>query len=282
MIHVSKLTKFYGEYRAIEDVSFEVAKGQVVGFLGRRTDALQQSSDGRLLPNACLRHPSFLEFMESWVDAMATAGAETIFWDEPHVGNPGAGAWACACDVCADAMESESIPTEINDDVLDFRCATALGFLDHVSRYAATQGLKSSVCLYPVGEERARLLGLPRIEDVARLPAVDDVSVDPYPVFVVFQGRGYGDFDAERLVGRWADRLVALSQESGVSVHLWIQGFALPKGYEHLVEECARVARAHGVDDLAFWSYRAAENTSTIAPDDPAAVWAAAKKAFSR
>src|SRR5881227_671618 len=34
MIHVSKLTKFYGEYRAIEDVSFEVAKGQVVGFLG--------------------------------------------------------------------------------------------------------------------------------------------------------------------------------------------------------------------------------------------------------
>ena len=34
MIHVSKLTKFYGEYKAIEDVSFEVAKGQVVGFLG--------------------------------------------------------------------------------------------------------------------------------------------------------------------------------------------------------------------------------------------------------
>ena len=34
MIHVSKLTKFYGDYKAIEDVSFDVARGQVVGFLG--------------------------------------------------------------------------------------------------------------------------------------------------------------------------------------------------------------------------------------------------------
>jgi ABC-2 type transport system ATP-binding protein len=34
VIHVSKLTKFYGDYMAIEDVSFEVARGQVVGFLG--------------------------------------------------------------------------------------------------------------------------------------------------------------------------------------------------------------------------------------------------------
>ena len=34
MIHVSKLTKFYGDYKAIDDVSFDVARGQVVGFLG--------------------------------------------------------------------------------------------------------------------------------------------------------------------------------------------------------------------------------------------------------
>ena len=34
MIHVSKLTKYYGDYAAIRDVSFDVPKGQVVGFLG--------------------------------------------------------------------------------------------------------------------------------------------------------------------------------------------------------------------------------------------------------
>jgi len=34
MIHVSHLTKFYGDYAAVRDVSFDVAAGQVVGFLG--------------------------------------------------------------------------------------------------------------------------------------------------------------------------------------------------------------------------------------------------------
>jgi ABC-2 type transport system ATP-binding protein len=34
MIHVSNLTKYYGDYAAIRDVSFDVPQGQVVGFLG--------------------------------------------------------------------------------------------------------------------------------------------------------------------------------------------------------------------------------------------------------
>src|SRR5580704_6096760 len=34
MIHVSKLTKYYGDYPAVQDVSFDVAAGQIVGFLG--------------------------------------------------------------------------------------------------------------------------------------------------------------------------------------------------------------------------------------------------------
>lgn len=34
MIHVSNLTKYYGDYPAIQDVSFDVPRGQVVGFLG--------------------------------------------------------------------------------------------------------------------------------------------------------------------------------------------------------------------------------------------------------
>jgi ABC-2 type transport system ATP-binding protein len=34
VIHVSNLTKYYGDYAAIRDVSFDVPRGQVVGFLG--------------------------------------------------------------------------------------------------------------------------------------------------------------------------------------------------------------------------------------------------------
>ncbi len=34
MIHVQNLTKYYGDYPAVRDVSFTVPKGQIVGFLG--------------------------------------------------------------------------------------------------------------------------------------------------------------------------------------------------------------------------------------------------------
>jgi ABC-2 type transport system ATP-binding protein len=34
MIHVSNLTKYYGDYAAVRDVSFDVPRGKVVGFLG--------------------------------------------------------------------------------------------------------------------------------------------------------------------------------------------------------------------------------------------------------
>jgi ABC-2 type transport system ATP-binding protein len=34
VIHVSHLTKYYGDYAAVWDVSFDVPRGQVVGFLG--------------------------------------------------------------------------------------------------------------------------------------------------------------------------------------------------------------------------------------------------------
>jgi ABC-2 type transport system ATP-binding protein len=34
MIHVRNLTKYYGDYPAIQDVSFDVPAGRIVGFLG--------------------------------------------------------------------------------------------------------------------------------------------------------------------------------------------------------------------------------------------------------
>lgn len=247
------------------------------GFLGRSPQAMQRASDGRVLPHACLRHPDFVSFLEDWVRAVADAGAEVIFWDEPHLGRAGEDAWACACDLCREAMGGE-IPPAATESVLDFRVRTALEFLDRLSRFAGSLDLGNSVCLYPLGGERARRLGLPRLQDVARLESVDDIAVDPYPVFIA--DRPIEEFDAERFVGGWAKKLHDLAAETGVTAHLWIQGFLLPEGHEDLVEACAGAARRNGVSDLAFWGFRAASSTSLIRPARPEVVWEAARRAF--
>lgn len=247
------------------------------GFLGRNPDALQRSSDGKVLSAACLRNPAFGRFVKDWIDGVASAGAQTVFWDEPHVATTAGDVWACACGVCAEAFGGP-LPAGITDEVLDFRVRTALGFIDEVSLYARSKGLRNSVCLYPLDPEPALRMGLPRLLDVARLEAVDDVGVDPYPVFRM--ERPLSEFDPEDFVGGWARRLAEISRSAGVSVHLWIQGFLLPEGFEHLVEECAEAARRKGVPDLAFWGFRGAEVTSLIRPTHPDKVWAAARRAF--
>ena len=48
MISVKHLTKCYGEFTAVDDLSFEIDEGHVYGFLG---------PNGAGLPAVCQRHP---------------------------------------------------------------------------------------------------------------------------------------------------------------------------------------------------------------------------------
>ena len=43
MIKVDGLTKDYGDFRAVNDISFEVRSGEVLGFLRRSVDELDQT-----------------------------------------------------------------------------------------------------------------------------------------------------------------------------------------------------------------------------------------------
>ena len=35
MINVQKINKYFGDFRALNDISFEIGKGEIVGFLGQ-------------------------------------------------------------------------------------------------------------------------------------------------------------------------------------------------------------------------------------------------------
>jgi ABC-2 type transport system ATP-binding protein len=68
MIEVRHLTKYYGEYPAVRDVSFAVEKGQVVGFLG--PNGAGKSTTMRILAG-------FLTASSG----TATVGGRDVFWD---------------------------------------------------------------------------------------------------------------------------------------------------------------------------------------------------------
>jgi ABC-2 type transport system ATP-binding protein len=72
MIHVSKLTKFYGDYPAIQDISFDVPAGQIVGFLG--PNGAGKSTTMRILAG----------FLTATSGKASIAGLD-VFWDTVEV-----------------------------------------------------------------------------------------------------------------------------------------------------------------------------------------------------
>src|SRR4051794_15513174 len=72
MIHVSKLTKYYGDYPAVQDVSFDVPAGQIVGFLG--PNGAGKSTTMRILTG----------FLTATSGQASIAGFD-VFWDSIEV-----------------------------------------------------------------------------------------------------------------------------------------------------------------------------------------------------
>src|SRR5262249_41580689 len=72
VIHVSNLTKYYGDYAAVRDVSFDVPAGQIVGFLG-------PTGAGK---------PTTMRILAGYLTATsgtATINGLDVFWDPVEV-----------------------------------------------------------------------------------------------------------------------------------------------------------------------------------------------------
>ncbi len=72
MIHVSNLTKFYGDYPAVQDVTFDVPAGQIVGFLG--PNGAGKSTTMRILAGYLTA-----------TSGKATIAGLDVFWDSVEV-----------------------------------------------------------------------------------------------------------------------------------------------------------------------------------------------------
>lgn len=250
-----------------------------------RNDIRQVLSDGRSAAAACPNNPATMKLMKQWIDAMASCGAETIFWDEPHFYLPG---WygrkeprtlhGCYCATCRGLFKdaglgdlksaSKEARKKFQDDCL-------LRFLRTVIRHCSRLGLKSSVCVLPHKDARDRGFWA----RVAAIPGIVSLGTDPYwssagPAATKKHLNGFFSESARALV--------ELARGQEWEPHLWIQNFRIRRGRESDIEDAVRIAAEQGIRDIAAWSYYGGFFMSSLAADDPAAVWRALGRSFAR
>jgi N-acetylmuramic acid 6-phosphate etherase len=244
-------------------------------FVTMRPEACQVLDDGRRVAAGCLNNPTYRSYCKEWADAALEAGADLVFWDEPHwvvpahVGVDDPSRWSCHCDVCRERFGGE-LPKQLNDEALAFREASLIDFLGEVVAHVRSLGGRNTICLLPAVEGAH---GIRDWDAVASLPGLDVFGTDPY--WQVFEEPA-GEF-----VGRFAELAGEAAARAGVVPELWVPAFRLTREDIPDLEAAVEAARAAGIGRLWVWGYEACGHMSSLATADSSAVWEAAVRALT-
>lgn len=247
-------------------------------FVGRHPEARQELSNGRRVTAACFNNPTFREFMREWTRDAVALGVDVLFWDEPHWFIPEwhedthgkqfeDDAWGCRCEHCRERFEAEyghEMPREETDEVQQFKADQLLAFLEEMMALTREEGAENAVCLLPAEDADH---GLEDWGPLARSEHLDVLATDPY--WDVFP---HAD-DPEEFVGYWSETVAELAAEHDLRSQIWIQGFRLGEGKTEEVRTATRTAIDAGVDSVFMWGYEACQSISSIACEEPEAVW---------
>jgi N-acetylmuramic acid 6-phosphate etherase len=243
-------------------------------FVTFRPDACQVLDDGRRVAAGCLNHPDYRAFCREWADAALEAGADRVFWDEPHwvvpdhVGVEDPARWGCLCEHCRERFGG-GLPAELTAEALAFREASLVDFLREMVGHVAERGGRSTVCLLPLVEGPH---GIADWDAVAELPGLDTLATDPY-------WKGFGE-QAGPFVERMARLVAETAGRHGVRPQLWVPGFRLTAADIPELEAAVASARAAGIEDLWIWGYEACAHMTHLATPDSEEVWEAATAAL--
>jgi N-acetylmuramic acid 6-phosphate etherase len=231
-------------------------------------EACQVLDDGRRVATGCLNQPAYRAFCKEWADAALEAGADYVFWDEPHwtvpehVGIDDPERWACCCERCRELAGGTPTP--------DFREASLVDFLRDMTDHVAARGGKNTICLLPLTE------GAHGIRDwnaVAALPGLSVLATDPY----------WKNFDesAGSFVGRFAKLLAETAESHGIVAQMWLPSFGLTRDDIADLEAAVAATRAAGIDDIWTWGYEACAHMTHLATPDSPLVWEAVTTALT-
>jgi hypothetical protein len=231
----------------------------------------QQRSDGRSLPLLCPNSTEVRDYLRRWITTVAEVlRADAIFWDEPHFYLPfgtsrDQGLWGCCCQRCQErfrAIYHRPFPAEETPEVRQGKQVAIAELLAEVTAWAAGHGLRNIICMLP---EYEQLDGLQeKFDRFAANPHLDVLATDPYPLI-------HGQEVA--VTGRFCDALRHACAQYGKASQIWIQGFRVPAGQEHLLGEEMRLVARHGIRDLAIWSYLATAYMASHTCADAGRVW---------
>jgi N-acetylmuramic acid 6-phosphate etherase len=237
-------------------------------------EGCQVLDDGRRVPTGCLNNPTYRAFCREWADAALDAGADYVFWDEPHWTVPehvgaDAGRWACRCDVCRTRFGGE-LPAELTPEVLAFRERSLIDFLREMTAHVDARGGRSTVCLLPLTEGAH---GVGDWDAVAALRGVAVLATDPY-------WKNFRE-PAREFVGRFARLLAETAARHGVGAQLWLPSFGLTHEDVPDLEAAVAAARDAAIDDLWTWAYEACGHMSALSTPDAGFVWEAVTRALT-
>ncbi len=238
--------------------------------------ATQRDNVGTPLPALCLNQAPLRDLITKWLDCAAAAGAKVVTWDEPHLALPAPASrndrWGCRCQVCQERFAERfgvEMPRVWTDDVAEFQHASTMEALEWMIAEATWRGLESGLILLP-----DEALGDAGWRELAQLPGVTQFGLTPYWMFQRIPASGYEDY-----LRHWLGRMLAATDGLPVRTVGWIQAFSVPEGREAELARGIEIMDEVGIDMVAVWAYRACEAMSSLAPDDPARVWATIEQA---
>jgi len=238
-------------------------------------EACQVLDDGRRVATGCLNNPVYRAFCKEWADAALEAGADYVFWDEPHwtvpehVGVDDPERWACVCRVCAE-LSGLDLSRGLTPEVQQFRERSVVDFLGEVTAHVAARGGKNTICLLPLTEGPH---GVSDWDSVAALPHLSVLATDPY-------WKNFAE-SAESFVGRFARLLAETAGRHDVEAQMWLPSFGLTRDDIPDLEAAVQATHAAGVDDVWTWGYEACGHMTHLATPDSPLVWEAVTAALT-
>ena len=232
-------------------------------------DATQVLNDGKRIPMACPNSPEFINFMKRWVDSVAEAGADTVFWDEPHFHTFGflgsvPNRWGCRCEYCQAGFEEQfgkPMPFEETDEVKQFKKKSLIKFIDVLSRRAASLRMKNTLYFtanIPIEKIEAEW------SEFFSLEQINTFATGPY---------WHWEKKPVTFVHDFSKKFIRLTKSYNAESQIWIQGFKIRAGAEDEVTDALNYAVKAGAENISIWGYEGAAQEGWVACDNPESVW---------